>query len=173
MSQQLARGLAWMCLVVLAVMVIAGGYMLININIFQQFMVKNILAPIQWGMVDPWQLYLAWLLTAIYVGVGLVGLAYLSQVLKRFGKGELFTLTNSRHLRGFASCLLLQSLFSPFYFGLLVVLLTLNHPAGQKVLMLNASSNDLKNLGLGILLWLISDLLVKAQALEKENKAFV
>lgn len=173
MSQQLARGLAWMCLVSLVGVVIGGGYLLIDIDMFRQLMIGAISAPIQWGLVESWQLYLAWLLAAIYVGIGLAGLGYLSQVLKRFGKGELFTLVNSRYLRGFASCLLLQSLFSPFYFGLLVVLLTLNHPAGQKILMLNASSSDLKNLGLGILLWLISDLLVKAHALEKENKAFV
>ena len=51
--------------------------------------------------------------------------------------------------------------------------LSLNHPAGQKLLAISFGSNELKAIGVALVLWVLSDLLVEGGKLQSENQQFV
>jgi hypothetical protein len=66
-----------------------------------------------------------------------------------------------------------QALAKPLHFSISSVLLSLNHPAGQKMLSASFGSNEVKVIALAMMLWVISDLLVQGSKLESENKQFI
>jgi len=49
----------------------------------------------------------------------------------------------------------------------------MNHPAGQKMLSVSFGSDEVKVIALAMILWVMSDLLVKGCKLENENKLFI
>ena len=173
MSKRLARLLAWFIAVTIVIVGLGLAYYLVNLTAFQTLMEKNLAFPIRWETVKTWQLYTAWSLSAAYVLTGLAGLGYLHLALKQLGNGDTFSLSTSRWLRRFSVYLMIQAVFQPVYMALMSLLLSLRHPAGQKMLVISAGSNELKLLGLGVIFWIISDLLLKARLLEKENQQFI
>lgn len=77
------------------------------------------------------------------------------------------------NVRRFAVLLFIQTLAQPFHFALSSVLLSLNHPAGQKMLSFSVSSGDLRSIAVALILWVMSDLLVEGSKLQTENQQFV
>jgi hypothetical protein len=53
------------------------------------------------------------------------------------------------------------------------ILLSLNQPAGQKLLSISLGSGEVKVIALAMILWVMSDLLVKGGRIERENKQFI
>jgi hypothetical protein len=160
-------------MVILITAPIIALYFLINIDQFADIARNNIALPIQWQTVSDMQRYSLWLLTVIYVAIGLAGLYYLRRAFSNFAKGQLFNTSNSRDLRLFSILLFAQALAKPLHFSISSVLLSLNHPAGQKMLTVSFGSDEVKVIALAMILWVMSDLLFKGSKLESENKQFI
>ncbi len=148
-------------------------YLLVDVELFASVAKGSLNLPIQWPTVTAGQWYALWGLTLLYLLVGLIGLFYLARAFSHFAKGELFTLSNSRDLRRFAICMFAQALAKPLHFALSSLLLSMNHPAGEKILSISLGNGEVKVVALAMILWVMSELLVKACNLEQENNQFV
>lgn len=173
MTRQFSRLIALGCMVILITAPIIALYFLINIDQFADIARNNIALPIQWQTVSDMQWYSLWLLTVIYVAIGLAGLYYLRHAFSNFAKGQLFNTSNSRDLRLFSILLFAQALAKPLHFSIFSVLLSINHSAGQKILSVSFGSDEVKVIALAMILWVMSDLLFKGSKLESENKQFI
>ncbi|WP_027328716.1 DUF2975 domain-containing protein [Marinimicrobium agarilyticum] len=173
MTRRFSQVIAWGCLAVLALGPAALLFFLIDIEAFATLAKRTLELPIQWRSVTTGQWYGLWLLTALYLAVGLGGLYFLRRAFAGFARGELFNRNNSRNLRRFSIFLFAQALAKPLHMALSSVLLSWNHPAGQKMLSVSLGSGEIKVIVLAMILWVMSDLLVKASQLETENKQFI
>ncbi|MEE9333753.1 MAG: DUF2975 domain-containing protein [Granulosicoccaceae bacterium] len=161
------------CAALLLLVPIAAFYYLFNLGSFAELIASSTRLPIQWSTVSTHQWYGMWVLTALYVCVGLVGLYFLRRAFANFAKGEFFNLAKSRDFRRFSILLLIQTLLTPLHFALSSVLLSLNHPAGQKMLSLAFGSNEIRAIGVALVMWVMSNLLVEGSRLQTENRQFV
>ena len=173
MTHHFSRLIALGCMAILITIPFITLYFLINIELFASMARNNLGLPIQWQTVSDIQWYCLWLLTAFYVGTGLAGLYFLRRAFSNFAKGQLFNHSNSRDLRLFSIFLFAQTFAKPLHFSISSMLLSINHPAGQKMLSVSFGSDELKVIALAMILWVMSDLLVKGSKLESENKQFI
>ncbi len=173
MTRQFSRLIAFGCMAILITTPFIALYFLINIELFSAMARSNLGLPIQWQTVSDIQWYSLWLLTALYVTTGLAGLYFLRRAFSNFAKGQLFNHSNSRNLRLFSILLFAQALAKPLHFSISSMLLSMNHPAGQKMLSVSLGSDEVKVIALAMILWVMSDLLVKGSKLESENKQFI
>lgn len=173
MTRQFAQLIAFGCIALLIAIPLAGLYFLFDIDLFATMAKSSLNLPIQWQTVSNMQWYSLWLLTLLYVATGLAGLYFLRRAFANFARGALFDHSNSRDLRLFSVFLFAQALAKPLHFSLASILLSMNHPAGQKMLSISLGSDEIKVIALAMILWVMSDLLVSANTLEKENKQFI
>lgn len=173
MTRYFSLLIAWGCLVILILAPLAALFFLINIDTFADLAKRNLDLPIQWQSVTAVQWYWFWLLSMFYLAIGLGGFYFLRRAFANFARGELFNLNNSRDLRLFSIFLFAQALARPLHFALSSMLLSWNHPPGQKMLSISLGSGEIEVLSLAMILWVMSDLLVKASKLENENKQFI
>ncbi|MEL7022628.1 MAG: DUF2975 domain-containing protein [Pseudomonadota bacterium] len=173
MSRKLSLVIAWACSALLIAIPAVAVFYLVNLGSFASLTQSTVGFPIQWWTVSDGQWYALWGLTAAYLSIGLAGLFFLRRAFKNFSKGELFNASNSHDLRRFSVLLLAQALATPIHLSLMSLLLSWNHPPGQKMLSVAVGSNELKAVGVALVLWVLSDLLVEACRVHAENKQFV
>ncbi|MEN8815224.1 MAG: DUF2975 domain-containing protein [Glaciecola sp.] len=173
MIRQFSQLIAFGCVAMLIATPVAALYLLINIEVFAAMATSSLHLPIQWQTVSDIQWYSLWLLTLFYVATGVTGLYFLRRAFSNFTKRELFNRSNSHDLRLFSILVFAQALAKPLHFSLASMLLSMNHPAGQKVLSISLGSGEIKVIALAMILWVMSDLLVSASKLENENKQFI
>jgi hypothetical protein len=173
MTQQFSRLIALGCMAMLITIPVIALYFLVNIELFVAMTRSNLGLPIQWHTVSKMQWYSLWLLTFFYAAIGLAGLYFLRRVFSNFAKGQLFNHDNSRDLRLFSILLFAQALAKPLHFSVSSMLLSMNHSAGQKMLSVSFGSDEAKVIALAMILWVMSDLLVRGSKLESENKQFI
>ncbi len=173
MTQQFSRLIALGCMAILIAVPFITLYFLINIDLFASMARNNLGLPIQWQTVSDIQWYSLWLLTVFYVATGLAGLYFLRRAFSNFAKGQLFNLSNSRDLRLFSILLFAQALAKPLHFSISSMLLSMNHPAGHKILSVSFGSDEVKLIALAMILWVMSALLVRGSKLESENRQFI
>lgn len=173
MTRRLSLLISWGCTALLILVPIAALFFLVDLSSFGQFVRNSIGLPVQWRTVSDGQWYGLWALMALYVSIGMVGLYFLRRAFANFANGELFNLANSRDLRRFSILLLVQAIVTPLHFALSSVLLSLNHPAGEKMLSISFGSNEIRAIGVALVLWVMSNLLVEGCKLQTENRQFV
>lgn len=173
MIRHISLLIAWGCVAALVLVPMAALYLLWDIEWFALVVKEQFGLPILWHTVANWQWYALWLLTVLYLSIGLAGLIFLRRAFSKFATGELFNMANSRDVRRFAVLLFIQALAQPFHFALSSVLLSLNHPAGQKMLSFSVGSGELRSIAVALILWVMSDLLVEGSKLQTENQQFV
>lgn len=173
MTRNLSLLITWACTALLIVVPLIALYYLASLETFARHMMMSIHMPIRWDTVTTGQWYGLWGLMLTYVSIGLYGLFHLRRAFSRFASGSLFDLSNSRDLKTFSIFLLLQTLVLPLHYAATSVLLSLNHPAGQKMLSLSFGSNELRAIGVALVLWVLSNLLVEACKLDSENRQFI
>ena len=173
MTRQFSQLIALGCMTLLITAPFIALYFLINIELFATMARSKLGLPIQWQTVSDIQWYSLWLLTVFYVATGLAGIYFLRRAFSNFAKGQLFNHSNSRDLRLFSILLFAQALAKPLHFSVSSMLLSMNHPAGQKMLSVSFGSDEVKVIALAMILWVMSDLLVKGSKLENENKQFI
>ncbi len=173
MSRKLSFVIAWACSCLLVVVPVAALFFLLKLDDFAGLARVSIGLPIQWWTVSDGQWYSLWVVTAAYLSIGLTGVFFLRRAFSNFAKGELFNLSNSRDLRRFSVLLFVQALATPIHFALASIILSLSHPAGERMLSISVGSNELKAIGVAIVLWVMSDLLVEGSRLHAENEQFI
>lgn len=173
MTRYFSRLIALGCMAILITVPFIALYFLFNIELFSAMVRNNLGLPMQWQTVSDIQWYSLWLLTIFYVATGLAGLYFLRRAFTNFANGQLFNHSNSRDLRLFSILLFAQALAKPLYFSISSVLLSMNHPADQKMLSVSFGSDEIKVIALAMILWVMSDLLVRGSKLESENKQFI
>lgn len=173
MTRHFSLFVAWGCLTALVLAPAAAFFFLIDMDAFAALARRSLGLPIQWQSVSAAQWYGLWLLTVLYLAVGLGGLYFLRRAFANFARGELFNRNNSRDLRLFSIFLFAQAVAKPLHLALASVLLSWNHPPGQKMLSISLGSGEVKVIALAMILWVMSDLLVKASMLEHENRQFI
>lgn len=173
MTIRLAQLVYWVATAWLVLLPLGAAYLLFDINYLGQIGRENLNLPIQWFSVDNWQLYALWVLTALYAFLGYLGVYFLRRAFKSFAQGQWFDSRNSRSLRAFALLLVLQGIVKPIHLALASVLLSWNHPPGERVLSISVGSNELVLICSGVVLWVLSDLLVRGMRADAENRQFV
>ncbi|QDU10097.1 DUF2975 domain-containing protein [Gimesia aquarii] len=113
------------------------------------------------------------LLTAIMISPAYWGLFSLRRFLAACSTEDYLTLQNSRDLKRFAFGLMGTALISPITGAVLSVILTLHRPAGQKMLAINISSNQIILVAIGGLLFILANLLKRASLIADENAQIV
>ncbi|MBX2847045.1 MAG: DUF2975 domain-containing protein [Acidiferrobacterales bacterium] len=173
MTQRLSYLIATMCLAVLLLLPLAALWLLFNPELFTQIAQRNLPFQIIWESVESSQMITAWFVSALYMGVGLTGLFFLRRAFLNFAKGKLFDESTTRDLRRFSIFVFIQGLITPIYYACLSVILSWNHPPGQKMLSVTFGSNELRFIGLALIFWVICDLLLEAEKLKQENQQFI
>ena len=173
MQHRYSQLIVWLCTVVLFLAPAAAIYYLVELDAFIELAKSQLNLAIQWATVTDMQWYGLWGLTLLSVLPALIGIYFLRRAFIRFARGEFFNAINSHHLRLFSLFIFVQAVTSPLHFLLSSLLLSANHPAGQKILAITFGSNDIKTIVFAMIFWVLSDLLVKASRLETENKQFV
>lgn len=134
---------------------------------------KSVEFAIQWRTVELWQLYLLCVLAAVPSMLIVWGLLRLRQTFFAFKQQSIFKISNAVNVKHFALMLILAPIIQFFIRPLSSILLSVNHPAGQKVLSISFNSYDIFTFLIGLVFWLIAKILIEANALSEENKAFV
>jgi len=173
MTKYFSLLIAWGCLAILIIVPLAALFFVFNIDVFADFASQNLEIPIQLETVTPLQWYSFWLLSVCYLAIGLSGFYFLRRAFTNFAKGEFFNLNNSRNFQLFSIFLFLQALAKPLHHSVSSVLLTWNHTPGERLFSISLGNGEIEVLALAMLLWVMSDLLVKASKLETENKQFI
>ena len=129
--------------------------------------------PIQPEYVGPLNLWLAFLLSAIPVGLVMVGVWRLRQLFGLYRTGVLFSAQSAGYLHAFATLLFISGLVSPFTRALTSVVLTMGNPPGQRTLAFTLGSTDFSKLFIAGVLLAIAWILREGYRLAQENEAFV
>jgi len=173
MSRRFPLLISWGCLAIILFATTAMIWLLFNINGLANLAKSNISLPIVWSTVEQWQWYVLWVITLLNVLIGLVGLYFLHRAFAKIAKGELFNLMNSKNIKRFSVLLFVQVLAKPLYYSLSSVVLSWNHGPGEKMLSVTFGSQEIVTLGLAMILWVISDLLILGNKLQSENQQFI
>ncbi|MEM9397348.1 MAG: DUF2975 domain-containing protein [Pseudomonadota bacterium] len=173
MTQLFARLVSFGCWLAFILSVGLLLFFAVEIDSFAELAKGTLGLAVDWNSVVSAQWYGLWMLSAVYLSIGLFGLFFLQRAFTKFAKGEFFNKSNSRDLRLFAILLFVQALAKPVHYSLASVLLSLNHPPGQRQLAISLGSFELKVFVLAMILWVISDMLIRARELEQENQQFV
>lgn len=172
MKSWLCRLLAFGCWAACLIGPLLALYLLWDLPLFIRLIQESReLKDIHLETVVHWQWLAVWGIMALNLAITLLALYFLRPLFLQFAQGEFFNYSNSLHLRRFSLVLLLQGLLQPL--GLSTLVLSWNHPEGQRLVSLNFSGQEIRFLALGFLFWMISDLLVKGAELERENGQFV
>ena len=173
MRRQFSHFIALGCTTILIGTPLVAVYLLFNIDSIAELVKTNVDLPIQWETLTDAQLYGFWTLTVLYVFTGLAGLYFLRRAFSNFAKGELFNFSNSRDLRIFSMFLFAQALLKPLHSMASSLILSINHPPGERFISITLGSVEFTVIALAMILWVMSDLLINANQLESENKQFV
>jgi len=173
MIKQFSQIISWGSAVLMLWFPLYGIYFLLDISRFSASLHEGLRLPIQWQTVEPWQLYTFLLITFCFWSLAVASLFYLRRAFSAFAAGELFTVENSRSIRVFAVLVFAQALTKPLQGAIGSVLLSLNHPDGQRMLSLSLGSDTVQTIGLSMILWIVAEILITAHRLENENQQFV
>jgi len=173
MTKKLSLIISYLCLSLLIVMPVLAVYFLFNLDNLVEFAKQNLPFQIIWRTVDHWQIVAMWILSVSYLSIGLFAIYYLRKTFLKFSKGKLFDITTTQDLRLFTFLIFLQGIVTPLFYGFMSVLLSWNHPPGQKILSIMLGTNEIKTISLALVFWVICNLLIEAEKLKNENNQFV
>lgn len=168
-----SKAICWGCSAILISMPIAAIYFAFNLDLLISVAKQNLRLNIQWHTVTRGQAYWLWALTVLSVVPICIAIVFLRRAFASFANGDFFNLSNSRSLRYFSLYLFIQAIARPLHFSISSLVLSANHPAGQKLFAISFGSNEIILMALAILFWVLSDLLVQACSIDSENKQFV
>jgi len=123
--------------------------------------------------VDTRALWSGALLSLLPLGVGLATLWQLWRLFGEYAAGRVFGRRAQRHLKRFAVGVLLLAALAPLMHTLLVLVLTLGNPPGQRLVSLGFSSDDYARLLLGAVLLAIARVMEQAVEVAEDHAGFV
>lgn len=171
--EKLSRSLNVLFLIPLIGLPCMWVYFFIDISVFKSIVEAKMGNLIIWNTVELWQLYLLCLMLFLNCLILLWGLVNLRMSFRAFAKSEVFVDSNIFYIKQFSLSLVVFSIINTFSYSIASVLLSVNHPPGQKVLSIQINSTSIGVLLIGLVFWLIAKILLKARDLELDNNAIV
>lgn len=129
--------------------------------------------PLQPEFIGVWNKLLGATITLIPILLMIRGVHHLKKLFVEFRQGELFSESGAAHLHVFAKMLFITMLIAPFMGALLSIVLTMNHPAGERAVVFSIGSANLSQLFIAGTLFAITWTLREGYRLRQENEAFV
>ena len=120
-----------------------------------------------------WQRVVAGLVSAVPLGLLLMGVWQAKRCFSQFAQGQVFTLEAVAHLRRFAGWVAWAAAAAILAGAVISVVLTFNNAPGTRQLSLGISSNHLFTVFFAALVWLMADVIGQGQVLAQENRQFV
>jgi hypothetical protein len=148
-------------------------YFLFNIPDFQFVAQSNLNVTIQWNTVEDGQWYVTILISMLPSMLLVWGLIHLRKVFVSFSKEEFFIKDNIYSIKRFSFSLMLSSILQLCSLAAVSVILSLNHPAGQKILAVQVESQHFFIFFIGLVFWVIAKILTIARQTHIENQSFV
>jgi len=148
-------------------------YFLWQIDAFAEIAMANAAFSIQWNTVVPYQLYIVCLMQFAVSMILVWGIYSLRKVFVAFTNGEVFVFENILNIKRFSATLILTGFGAVITTTLASVILSLNHPAGQKTLAISIGGQEIWIMMIGLTFWLIAKILREASLLKNENNQFV
>lgn len=171
--QRLSTLLYWLLLLPVLGIPLMWLFFTLSIGSFKDLAINSVEYNIQWQTVEVWQLYVTGFVLAIPSMILVWGLTRLRVTFRAFAQQKIFEFSNVVNVKHFALALIWAPIINIFVRPLSSVLLSVNHPAGEKVLSVSFNSYDISTFLIGLIFWLIAKILIEANALSQENKAFV
>ncbi len=176
-SQRLSRVIGWACLALAAVLPVAALISAVQtepVQVLTQFGIRMPpgVAPATMT-IAPWQQIAAIFTSLIPVGAVAYALLRARQCFEGFVRGETFSLSTVRHLRGFAAGLLVSSCAGLVAPTVIVLLLTWAAPAGGHVLTVSFGSQQLLMLLFAGIVWQMGHAMTRAVQIAEDNAQFI
>jgi hypothetical protein len=170
----LGKALNYACTFALGALPLYWIFLRMRPDTFQHWLKRTVPVDIQWETVQGWQLESVWWLSLLGFGVLCACLYTLRPVLRQFSQGLFFDLNNSLRLRRLSRLLFLQAAgVSPVLTSAAGVLLSWNHPPGQRLLAVSVSSDTFQLILMSGVMLIVSEILVEGCALAEENQQFI
>jgi hypothetical protein len=113
------------------------------------------------------------LLSTVPIGLALASLWHLWRLFGEYAQQRVFSRTALHHLRRFATWSLVAAVAAPLIRAAGSVLLTMNNPPGQRMLVVNLSWHDYLGVLFGVVFWSIAMVMSEAVRVAEENESFV
>lgn len=163
----------WCCNLVLFVTPLLFLLSVFETSLFTNMIRRSLNLQIQWHTVGDVQWIVLWCSMLVFIGIGYAGIYFLRKSFQNFAAGDWFSLSNSLNVNRFAKLLLVQSIATPILFTVSGLILSFNHPPGQKILALSFGTNEFKGVMVSIIFLVISHILVVGHNIDDENKHFL
>lgn len=118
-------------------------------------------------------LVLGWIISTFQWGVLTIGLWAMAAVFQLFAKGDYLHPDIGKHVQCFGKSLLVFGALSPLVRTLLALVVTLDNPEGQQMLLIRFVTNDFVIVLVGMLLIMLGYALKQAAILAEENRQIV
>ena len=118
-------------------------------------------------------LILGWMISTLQLGILTGGFWAMAAAFNLFAQGDYLHLSLGYYVQRFGKSLVLFALFSPLMRALMVIVITMDNPAGQRLLIINLLTNDLVVLLVGLLLVMLGYALTEAAIIAEENRQIV
>ena len=118
-------------------------------------------------------LSLGWLISSLQLVLLSCGLLAMAQVFRLLAKNEPWHPQVGTQVHRFGKALLWFGLTSPLFRSLLVMAVTFQNPAGQKLLVISISSNDVVITLVGALLLMLGYVLQEAAVIADDNRQII
>lgn len=148
-------------------------YFLIDITLFRTLAEQNLNYVIQWQSVTSTQLYLAAVISFLPHTLILWGVINLRRTLHAFMQSQIFNQQNILFMNRFALSLVLFALSSWIAKAIVSVVLSFNHPAGQKLLSIQIGSQHISVFLVGLVFWLIGKVMLHGFEIQQDNQSIV
>ena len=146
---------------------------IVNLGWFKNVALSKLNLPIQTMTVENWQWYGVIAIAGIPLMIKAWGVFYLRRLFSQFSLGHYFIAENIAWLKKFAFSLLIVGVLNPVVLTIASVVLSINHPDGQKILSINIGSHDFALIFNALVFWSVAYILEKGKSLDDENKQFV
>jgi hypothetical protein len=116
---------------------------------------------------------LGFLVNMLPTAVELFILYSLIQLFKMYGRGEIFSLNNVRHIRNIGYALIVGQLINPIYEGLMGVIVTIHNPPGHRYASITFDQTNIGLLIMALIVILISWIMTEGCRLREEQQLTV
>lgn len=172
-NPRMARGLAVLTQAFIGICLLAnllGWLMPPTAEVIARNMTTLIVEPIS---LTTRALILGWLLSTFQLGVLAVGFWSMAAVFKLFAQGDYLHPDIGRQVQCFGKTLVIFGVLSPLTRTLLALVVTLDNPQGQQILLIRLVTNDFVIVLVGILLIMLGYALKQAAVIAEDNRQIV
>ncbi len=113
------------------------------------------------------------LFSLLPLSIWMYGLYNIRNLFINYAKGRVFFAENARYIKRFAWMSILGGGLAPIFGGVYSVILSMNHPVGERMLSVGLGTTEIQTLLLGLVFVVIAHVMEDAHALSEENNQFV